>query len=193
MSDRFELKDATPQQAAEALTTETGHKIDESEVRAVVHLLMGASHDHDEVEITSLKRDRIPGTRIHVNVSRAAIVATILVLDLWKTRGMSIGLLAMIGFDPRVITQLSTTDGCLCNLGAIEHRLRGRDTNDLVNAETIMADLTRGSCRHRHLPCLHRHDKRCMIDKQSVQGNFSTLAEKGCIRLGTKGEVVEIV
>ena len=160
---------------------------------AVVHLLMGACADQDTVDITSLTRGRIPGTRIHISVSRAAIVTTALVLDLWKTRGMSIGMLAMIGYDPRVLTLLSITDGCLCNLGAIEHRLRGKDTSKHVNAATILADITRGSCRHRHLPCEHRDDKRCMIDQQSVQDNFSTLAEQGCIRLGTEGEVVEIV
>lgn len=193
MCARFELEGATPEQAAAALTTETGHKIDESEVTAVVHLLMGACDDQDKVDITSLTRGRIPGTRIHINVSRAAIVSTALVLDLWKTRGMSIGMLAMIGYDPRVLTLLSITDGCLCNLGAIEHRLRGKDSSEHVDAATIMADITRGSCRHRHLPCEHRDDKRCMIDEQSVQDNFITLSKQGCILLGDEGAVVNIV
>ena len=194
MTERIVLEAASLQQTAAVLSREIGHQIGADDVVAVLRLLDSGNEEAcDSVDLISTRRGTLPGTQVHLNVSRAAVVTAATILDLWQTNGLSLAMLSMVGYDPRVITSLSKTDGTLCNLLAIEAQLREPGASTATSVESTHNRISQRMCPHRELPCLHRIDKRCNIELETVQINIHTLAGQGCVKINSVGEVEKVL
>lgn len=191
MSTRFKIGNATIEEAKDLLADELKVALTVEDMPALLQLMHGACEDDDRVELISQRRGVVSGTRVHIDIGRAAILSLALLLDAWKTRGISVGLLAMSGYDFRVITQLSLTDGTFCNFGVIVQQLLEADEGKAIDTTAIGALIEGQNCAHPNLPCKHRMFALCAIEPTNIESNVHWLSEKRCIVLNDKQQVIK--
>ena len=192
--NRFTLDGVSRNDFAKALDAEFGvGALEDGEIDFLFHVLEARAGDDDAVVAKAGAGEgvgfdlRVKNTYLHVDVQRALLLATIGLLDFFKTRGLAVLLWGASGRDLRCFARLSPEDGSFCNFLTIEEK---KGDAPLTPAEISHA--TAGApCQYDQIGCAHLKDGVCQITTETVATNLQTLASQRAIECDADGRAVK--
>lgn len=190
--ERFRIVAGTDKTTAEELSKLLeGREVSRSELFPLLKLSEALDVENGSVRFESVADTRalVPGTRIHINLNRAAITSAALILDAIKTRGLAIGLLASIGYNPKFFSMLSLKNAQFCNFVTLKQM---HSSGEDVNSDGIKSFTHGKECPHLGFPCEHREKNVCKITLQAINSNFSFFVDMGMVITDTGGRISAI-
>lgn len=191
MEGRFVLQGASLEEARARLEDALGKDLGETGAQVVIGWLRRIADEGDKVEVVPgqaglRRRGLVPGTRVFIDIRRAAITFTALLMDAIETRGLFLGTLVATGYDPKCIALLSMKEGELCNFLSLETL---DAANFPVTSASLAAITAQKECPHPQFECRHMSGSICGIDKAAVDRNIGEFAGMRSIELTADGAI----